>query len=167
VAEVVIRQEQEADVEAVLDVLESVAAEGRWIASELPWDRAARAASIRAALQDPATFGGFVADLDGRVVGSIGLHLAPYGVVEFGMAILDGHRGRGIGTRLLRAGVEWAREIGAHKVGMQVWPHNEPAIALYEKEGFAIEGRLRAHYRRNNGELWDALVMGLVLEPSS
>jgi RimJ/RimL family protein N-acetyltransferase len=44
-----------------------------------------------------------------------------------------------------------------------VWPHNDRAIALYEKLGFVEEGRLRRHYRRRNGELWDAVVMGLVL----
>jgi hypothetical protein len=26
------------------------------------------------------------------------------------------------------------------------------------------EGRLRRHYPRRNGELWDAIVMGLVLD---
>ena len=41
-----------------------------------------------------------------------------------------------------------------------MWPHNHAAIGLYEKFGFAREGLLRRHYRRRNGELWDAIVMG-------
>jgi putative acetyltransferase len=48
-----------------------------------------------------------------------------------------------------------------------VWPHNHPARQLYERFGFVEEGRLRRHYRRQNGELWDAIVMGLVLDDSS
>ena len=37
------------------------------------------------------------------------------------------------------------------------------ALALYRKFGFEQEGYLRSHYRRANGELWDAVVMGLLL----
>ncbi|MDQ3574430.1 MAG: hypothetical protein M3404_05830, partial [Actinomycetota bacterium] len=51
----------------------------------------------------------------------------------------------------------------AHKVALQVWPHNHGALALYRKFGFVQEGLLRRHYPRRNGELWDAVVMGLVL----
>jgi hypothetical protein len=29
------------------------------------------------------------------------------------------------------------------------------------------EGRLRRHYRRRNGELWDAVVMGLVFDTTT
>src|SRR6266508_2058891 len=75
----------------------------------------------------------------------------------------EGWRGRGVGSALLRAGIEWARGAGAHKVALQVWPHNAAALALYEKFGFQREGLLRGHYRRRNGELWDAIVMGLPL----
>jgi RimJ/RimL family protein N-acetyltransferase len=48
-----------------------------------------------------------------------------------------------------------------------VWPHNGAALRLYERTGFVVEGRLRRHWRRRNGELWDALLMGLVLDTSS
>ncbi|HEX8927664.1 MAG TPA: GNAT family N-acetyltransferase, partial [Actinomycetota bacterium] len=80
-----------------------------------------------------------------------------------GMLVAPGWRGQGLGTALLRAGIAWARGVGAHKVALQVWPHNQAAIALYEKLGFQREGLLRRHYRRRNGELWDAVVMGLLL----
>jgi ribosomal protein S18 acetylase RimI-like enzyme len=52
-------------------------------------------------------------------------------------------------------------------VALQVWPHNERAIALYRKFGFQVEGRLVRHYRRRNGELWDAIPMALVLDTTS
>ena len=48
-------------------------------------------------------------------------------------------------------------------MALEVWPDNERAIALYTRMGFIEEGRLRRHYRRRNGELWDALIMGLEL----
>jgi RimJ/RimL family protein N-acetyltransferase len=164
VPDVTIRPEVDDDIEPILDVLEVVGAEGRWLGLEVPFDRAERAERMRTSLGHPETFAGFVADADGRIVGSIGLDLAPYGVVDLGMALLDGYRSQGIGTRLVERGIEWAIGAGAHKLSLQVWPHNERALGLYQKVGFVEEGQLRRHYRRRNGQLWDAVVMGLVLE---
>lgn len=162
--DVVIRPQEAGDVDTVLDILAAVGAEGRYIGTEVPFDRDARRRELRAAAADAATGGGFMAEVDGVVAGNIGLRLAPYGVVTLGMAILDGYRGAGIGSRLLEAGIEWARARGAHKVALEVWPHNDAAIALYRKFGFVEEGLLRRHYRRRNGECWDALVVGLLLD---
>jgi len=105
-----------------------------------------------------------VAEDDGRIVGELGIEVARYGVAEFGMMVSADGRGRGVGSALLSGAIEWARGAGAHKVALQVWPHNEAAIALYRKFGFEQEGLLRRHYRRRNGELWDAVVMGLALD---
>jgi GNAT superfamily N-acetyltransferase len=107
-----------------------------------------------------------VADAGGQVVGNIGVELAPYGVAELGMALLEGWRGQGIGRRLLDEGVAWARSSGAHKMALEAWPDNDRALALYRRAGFVVEGRKRSHYRRRNGERWDAVVMGLALEPA-
>ena len=163
-AEVTIRPETEDDIAALLDVFAAVAAEGRWIGTEAPIDRPARAQRIRDGLRRPESYAAFVAEADGRIIGSIGLDLAPYGVAGIGMALADKYRGQGIGRRLLDRGIEWARQAGAHKLALEVWPHNERAIALYRRVGFVEEGRLRQHDRRRNGELWDALVMGLLLD---
>jgi RimJ/RimL family protein N-acetyltransferase len=64
----------------------------------------------------------------------------------------------------MRACVDWARETEIHKLALQAWSHNDVALRLYEKFGFEREGVLRAHYRRRSGELWDAIVMGRLLE---
>ncbi len=57
--------------------------------------------------------------------------------------------------------------MGAHKVSLQVWPHNGAARRLYRRLGFEEEGRIRRHYRRRNGQLWDAIIMGMVLDHES
>jgi putative acetyltransferase len=62
------------------------------------------------------------------------------------------------------AAIERAREAGMHKLVLGVFPHNTAGIALYEKFGFEVEGHRRKHLRRANGELWDLLEMGLLLE---
>ncbi len=46
---------------------------------------------------------------------------------------------------------------------LSVWPHNTAAIALYRKYGFVEEGRRLKQIRRQSGELWDVVDMGLLL----
>lgn len=160
-----VRPADAGDVEGFLDVFESVAAEGRWIGAEAPIDRAAAAASFRWRLESPSA-AVFVAADEGAVVGWVKLDIT-IGIADLGMAIVDGYRGHGIGTRLMTEAVDWSRRAGAHKLHLSMWPWNDRAHALYLKFGFRDEGLLRRHYRRSNGELWDALVMGLVLDEDS
>lgn len=159
----VVRETTPDDLDAVMDLTEEVAAEGRWIATEPGFDRAERKARVEASLGDPNA-GNFVADAGGVIVGSAGIDRKSVAVpASFGMMVAAGWRGRGIGSALLVACIEWARAVGAHKVALDAWPHNEAAIALYRKFGFVQEGHLVKHYRRANGELWDSVEMGLLL----
>lgn len=157
-----VRPAVRADIPNVVELFAAVAAEGRWIGREHV-DREERHASLSASLDgdDEALF---VADAGGDLVGHLGISLRPYGVAELGMMVATGWRGRGVGTALLEAAIDWARRSGAHKVALQMWPHNVAASRLYRRFGFVEEGRLRRHYRRRNGELWDAVVMGLLLD---
>lgn len=146
-------------------LLGAVAGEGRWLGREAPVDEADARRRFLEQLDDPSAEV-LLAEVDGRLVGSLGIGLHR-GVAELGMQVDEAWRGRGIGSGLLSAAIAWAGQSGAHKVALQVWPHNAGAIALYRKFGFAEEGRLRRHYRRRNGELWDAVQMGLVLDEAS
>jgi RimJ/RimL family protein N-acetyltransferase len=64
----------------------------------------------------------------------------------------------------MQAAIDWAKQVGAHRLSLTVFPHNHAARALYAKFGFMTEGTLRKAIRRQNGELWDAVVMGLLLD---
>ena len=150
------------DLDALVELYADVAAEGRWIAAEAPVDRAMRHRRM-SELLDRRDACLLVAVAGDELVGQLGIELARYGVADLGMLVAAPWRGRGVGSALVAAGLAWARQAGAHKVALQVWPHNQAAIALYEKFGFQREGLLRRHYRRRNGELWDAVVMGLLL----
>jgi putative acetyltransferase len=152
-------------VDASVALFEAVATEGRWIGREAPVDHDESRAYLQRCLDDPdAALFVAVARETNAQIGQIGLTLTGFGVVDLGMLVADGWRSRGVGSTLVAEALEWSRDRGAHKVALQVWPHNERAIGLYEKFGFEREGLLRQHYRRRNGELWDAVVMGLLLE---
>lgn len=153
------------EVDQWLDLLEAVAEEREWIATEPPVDREERRRMLSERLDsDNAAL--LVARLDGRLAATLAADLR-IGIVSFGMCVARDLRGRGIGTALVTALLDWARTTSAHKVTLEVWPHNAAALALYRGAGFAEEGRLRRHYRRSSGELWDSIPMGLVLDENS
>jgi RimJ/RimL family protein N-acetyltransferase len=157
---VAVRRARVEDIEACLDLYADVAAEAVHIGGEAPIDRAARRTDWLEALSR-ADAVRFVAVKGDAIVGIGGLDGDR--VADLGMLVAPGWRGRGIGTMLMEALIDWARQVGAHKIALQVWPHNDAAIALYKRFGFEQEGYLRKHWRRRNGELWDAVVMGLIL----
>ncbi len=134
----------------------AVAEERDGIASEPPVDVEARAASW-------TLDGTLVAVADDEIIGLLHVDATRFGFAEIGMAVAREWRGRGVGSALLTAAAGWARERGLHKLSLGVFAHNRSAIALYEKFGFVEEGRRVKHYRRANGELWDAIEMGLLL----
>ena len=143
---------------------EVVAGEGRGIGAELPLDADRDRRMILGSLTSDAQRSFVAIDDDDSVIGNLGIELHGYGVAELGMMVASDWRGKGVGSALLEAAIDWAQSVGAHKVALQHWPTNERAAALYEKFGFVEEGRLRRHYRRRSGELWDAVVRGLVLD---
>jgi ribosomal protein S18 acetylase RimI-like enzyme len=163
-----VRLANQDDLDVVVEVIWQVAAEGRWLGTEVPFDRAARREGLASAMANEAA-ALLVACTSGAegeaVVGHIWVSIAPYGVADVGMLVVESWRGRGIGRLLLESATQWAANAGAHKMALEVWPHNEPAIALYRRAGFVEEGRKVRHYRRRNGELWDSLLMGRPLAP--
>jgi ribosomal-protein-alanine N-acetyltransferase len=93
-----------------------------------------------------------------RIVGYLGYWLL---VDEMHLSTLAVHpemRGRGIGERLLLAGLEQAWSHGAEMSTLEVRPSNKVALELYRKYGFELVGRRRAYYQDNNE---DALLMTL------
>jgi RimJ/RimL family protein N-acetyltransferase len=157
-----IRRATEHDVDRILDLLEAVAAEGRWIATEAPVDRERRGAGMLATVRH-ADAALFVAVRDDAIVGELGLYPGWPGVYDLAMLVERSARGSGVGTALLSVGIEYAKQKHVHKISLEVFPWNTGAIALYRKFGFLHEGHRRRHLRRKNGEQWDVVVMGLLL----
>lgn len=55
-------------------------------------------------------------------------------------------RGKGIGRRLLQAGIDWALSGGAEAVHLEVDEHNDSALGLYRSSGFSEWGRRADYY---------------------
>ncbi len=71
------------------------------------------------------------------------------------VVVHPGARGRGIGTLLVRAGLEWAEALGATRMLLEVRTDNASAVSLYRRLGFDQISH-RANYY---GPGSDALVM--------
>ncbi|MFH9659867.1 GNAT family N-acetyltransferase [Streptomyces sp. NPDC017248] len=79
-----------------------------------------------------------------------------------GFAVAGEARGQGVGRALLRAAAAHARERGARRLTLRVLGHNTPARALYESEGFAVEGVLPGEFLID-GRYVDDVCMGRAL----
>jgi RimJ/RimL family protein N-acetyltransferase len=164
VSDVVIRPAGTADLDGVVALTETVAAEGIWIGTQTPVDVSLVTDRFLTDVAEDDRLALVVVEPGGAIVGQLHLAVAAYGVAGLGMMLAPEHRGQGIGRRLVAEGVAWAgARSDVHKIELQVWPHNAAAIALYGSAGFEQEGYLRNHYRRRNGEIWDAIIMGLQL----
>ncbi len=151
-----VRPAADADRLPLATLMAAVAEERDGIATEPPVNIEARAASFHLE-------GSFVAEAAGEIVGSLHIEANRFGYGELGMMVARPWRGRGVGTALMNAAIDWAREQGLHKLSLSVFPHNAAGIALYRKFGFVEEGRRVKQYRRASGEFWDSLDMGLLL----
>jgi GNAT superfamily N-acetyltransferase len=79
----------------------------------------------------------FLAQVDGRIVGSAALMLEHQGVYELAkMAVAETHQGRGISKLLLEKCLGKARALNAAKVTLFSNHQLRTALALYEKYGF-------------------------------
>ena len=146
------------DAKAMAVLFAAVAGERDGIATEPPVDIDERAA------QFARTIAGSVVAVGGsHIIGMLHVEASQHGFGEIGMHVDRTWRGRGVGLALLQMAIAWARDLGLHKLCLEVFPHNTAAIGLYHKCGFVEEGRRVRQYRRASGELWDSIIMGLAL----
>ena len=105
-----------------------------------------------------------VAVVGDRVVGMFGLHTFPtrprrHHAAAIGMSVHEEWHGKGVGTALMRAGLDLADNwLNLTRLELEVYTDNEPAIRLYERFGFEREGLLRQHAYRD-GRYVDAYFM--------
>jgi putative acetyltransferase len=105
-----------------------------------------------------------VAELNGEVVGSAGLHptgpaLRRRHTMMIGISVAPAAQGQGVGTALMTALCDYAdRWLGTLRIELNVYTDNAPALALYRKFGFVIEGTQRG-YALRDGQYVDSYTM--------
>ena len=132
---------------------------------QLPWGSEAAWQDRLAASKPDKTTGELfiVAERNGQVLGSSGLHpeaaVRRRHVAHFGISVARAHWGTGVGSALLEAicqfADQWAQVL---RIELTVFADNAPAIALYRKSGFVVEGR-HAAYALRDGRYEDVLAM--------
>jgi len=160
----VVRPAVGADARAVSAMIDAVAAEPDVPLLATPGSISLRDVKtlIGRSQRDPR--GAFlVAEVDGAIAGNLGgagLSFAPSShVFELGMSVGAAYRGLGVGSALLETVVAWAAGAGYLKVVLSAFPHNERAIAFYQRHGFTFEGRRARQFRREE-RYYDEVLMG-------
>ena len=110
-----------------------------------------------------------VAVTEGTPRGMLGLHPCSNQrrrhAASLGMSVHDGWRGKGIGSALMEAMLDLADNwLNLTRLELTVFTDNEPAIALYKKYDFQIEGTHKS-YAFRNGEYADTYAMARVKIP--
>ncbi|MGH2418132.1 MAG: GNAT family N-acetyltransferase, partial [Candidatus Limnocylindria bacterium] len=131
-----LRPARPTDAGALSRLFAAVRAEGRWLVTS----PAAVSEPSEAFFIGEMIRGGdglvLVAEADGDVVGnvlvSVDRNVVSAHIGTLSICVADDWRDVGIGSALVRAAVDWARERGLRKVALGVFPDNERAIAVYE-----------------------------------
>ncbi len=104
-----------------------------------------------------------VACIDDVVVGHLGIEVSPRPrrshVADFGICVGAQWQNRGVASAMMRAMIDmcdnWLR---VDRIELTVFVDNAPAVAVYQKFGFEIEGTGKK-YALRNGEYVDAYFM--------
>ena len=102
--------------------------------------------------------------VEDEIIGQLGLHTFPSHprrrhAGQIGMAVRDDWHGKGAGTALIAAAVDLADKwLNLTRLELDVYTDNEPAIRLYQKFGFVIEGTL-VNYAYRDGQFVDTYAM--------
>jgi len=162
-----VRQAQPADAAALVALAEAVGSEPEgWLISEHRWRSAGDERRYLKAVRRHPDAAVFVAETEAEIVGRLSIsrdpHPASRHVADLGLMVAASTRRQGIGWALLEQAVSWARASDVRKLELHVFPHNEPAIRLYERFGFAREGYRKEHFRRGSAYV-DAILMAYEL----
>lgn len=143
-AAIIVRARESRDVEAVAEIFNCSGVIAGTL--QLPL-RSIEERRERFAQRAPDTHS-LVAELDGRVVGSLGLHVEAVArrrhCGSIGMGVHDEFQGRGVGSALMAAMTDLADNwLGLRRIELTVYTDNTAAVHLYQKFGFVVEGTAR------------------------
>ena len=159
-ATISIRRTEPGDYEALRQIF--VGPKAVWGTLQVPYPSAE---TWRKRLAEPPDgLFGLAACVGEEIVGQISLHTFPLTarrrhVGQIGMAVRDDWQRKGVGSALMQAAIDLGENwLNLKRIELEVYTDNEPAIALYKKFGFELEGTLRCFAFRD-GKYVDAYMM--------
>ncbi len=109
----------------------------------------------------------FVGILNGEFAGFVAVVTGPSPRASHRASIVIGVRkayyGKSVGTSLMTKAEAWAQEVSISRLELTVIERNVPALALYKKMGYTVEGT-RINSLFINGEYLNELYMGKYLK---
>jgi RimJ/RimL family protein N-acetyltransferase len=124
------------------DAVEEVAHERRYLATTRGFPLESTTEFVRSMILGGGVL--YVALRNDKVVGWCDIKSVTYEGFEhtgmLGMGVLASVRNQGVGTALLRSAIDAAWQLGLMRIELEVFASNAPAIHLYEKLGFQVEG---------------------------
>ncbi len=164
-----IRCYEPTDVDAIYEaVIESRAELAPW----MPWchadyahaDTAAWVASRASAWEQLSEWSFVIADADGRILGTCGIHRLDLlnGSGEVGYWVRTSATRQGVASEAVRQVTQWAfQEQGLHRIEMLISTENFPSLRVAQKAGAVCEGVLRQRLlllgRRHDAMSWAIL----------
>jgi ribosomal-protein-alanine N-acetyltransferase len=121
------------------------------LCSQNPWSRD----SLADTLSSPGSIFWVLRRPDGQIVGFVCSLLVLDELQILEVAVHPDYRNRGLGSLLINSLLRQAADKNAVRAYLEVRPSNHPAIKLYEKIGFKIDGARKGYYQ--DGE--DAVLM--------
>lgn len=98
----------------------------------------------------------YTAQMDGTVVGYVGMHhIIDEGYIN-NIAVAPGYRRQGVATALMESLLAYAKEQEIAMLTLEVRPSNAQAMALYESFDFEKTGQRRDYY---TNPVEDAVIM--------
>jgi RimJ/RimL family protein N-acetyltransferase len=127
------------------EVTPPLTAGGAWTSARVAWLRDFHRAR-RAGLAGPAHEATWAVVVDETVVGSVRLkRIEESGVLETGIWLTRGARGRGVGGAAMAAALRQAETLGANEVRAETTVANVGALAMLRRLGFVLTPAENGH----------------------
>ncbi len=165
-----VRLVREQDAAAMVALMQRTSAETRFLGyepGEFPYTPDSEADFIAKALDDPFHIF-LIAEVEDQLAGQLQIkamnarrrfaHRA-----GLGMVIYEAYWGQGLGTVLMQAGLDAAREHGMEQVQLEVVSTNWRGFALYQRFGFLVYGTRHRAIKYADGSYADEYLMQLIL----
>jgi ribosomal-protein-alanine N-acetyltransferase len=110
--------------------------------------------SFASLLANPGAF----ALVDEKELGFILIQVAAEQSEVLSVGVIPAARRRGIASDLVTTALNYASEVGANHMLLEVDCLNNQAIGLYQRHGFVEVGRRKGYYRHADGSKSDALM---------